>query len=530
MSRLYSQLKRHYAKLLSFIDAGIKSKQIEDSAMCYLIRATTTAVVLSVSFLGGRCWAEEALCRVEIKPGVTLTTEAKPSNLSAALRVIKDAQGVLKGTDDAGQLIISTAQGSMKALRNSKAITFLSESVPTNWRPVKRLKVSYGPDNKPKEEDLRIAGLRLIEDYQKGSFMVVEPLSNQIDAQLAGKLEANSRFLFATPVLQIRATPPTNLITAHVLERPLELSPQPNDAYFGKLWGMRSIRALDAWKSVHDSDVVVAVIDSGVDYTHEDLKDNMWDDGQGKHGYNFVENNDDPMDFFGHGTHCAGTIGGRGNNGIGVVGVNWKAKIMAVRWLDENGSGEVVNAIKAIDFAVDHGAKVLSNSWFWIENDPDLEAAIKRASDHQVLFVAAAGNFAKRPNNNGGDNDMQSTYGRYPSAYAIENVIAVAAIDEAEHLAAFSEFGKKTVHLGAPGVLIESTVPHNLYDGTYSGTSMATPHVAGAAALIWANAGPVSATEIKKRILAHARTIDSLKDRCVSGGVLDISFLGQDTN
>jgi subtilisin family serine protease len=399
---------------------------------------------------------------------------------------------------------------------------------PRNWHPVRRLKISYAQNNKPTEADLEALGLRLVEDYARGSFLVVEPINRRIDAALADRLAGSAKVRFAAAVLQVKAIPPTNVVSPRAIAAPAAApaTPPTSDAMWPALWNMRDIKADVAWKKIHDSpNVVVAVIDTGVDYTHKDLKDNMWTDAKGKHGYNFVDDNADPMDLNDHGTHCAGTVGAVGNNTLGVVGVNWKVQIMAVRWLDASGSGDVINAIKAIDFAVEHGAKVLSNSWYWPEDDPDLEAAVRRANTAQVLFVAAAGNFALDPGNNDGDNDNSSTTGRYPSAYPEANIIAVAAIDESDHKADFSEYGRTSVDLAAPGVLITSTVPHDKYDGSYSGTSMATPHVAGAAALTMAANPSADYLQIKKLLLDHARKIADMEGKCVTGGTLDLSFL-----
>ena len=235
----------------------------------------------------------------------------------------------------------------------------------------------------------------------------------------------------------------------------------------------------------------MAVIDTGVDYTHEDLCDTMWknpldapdgidNDGNGLvddvHGADYVNGDADPKDDHSHGTHYAGTVSGFGNNGKGVVGMNWKTPIMALKWLDAGGSGTSIEAIKCIDYAVEHGARVLSNSW-WHPDDPELKEAIIRARDAGVLFVAAAGNFTM-------NNDDPNNFFRYPSSYDVDNIISVAAIDSAEAIATFSSFGAKTVDLEIPGVAVLSSIPGNQYD-SFSGTSMATPHVAGAAALIW---------------------------------------------
>jgi len=462
---------------------------------------------------------------VKPRTGVSLTA-GTPPKLSAALIATRDANGVLNGVDDGGRLVITVPNSFLSRLRNSMAVARVEEQPPQNWNPVKKLKLSYQDQNPPGEAELKEMGLKLLEDYKKGSFLIVEPVTKQIDARLVSLLEHNAKIKFAAASLRLKAIPPANPVTLSNSAKAQVTG--PNDPRIGELWGLANIHAPAAWSKVHDSDVIVAVIDTGVDYNHDDLKDNIWMDTNGKHGFDFVENNDDPMDQNGHGTHCSGTIGAVGDNGTGFVGVNWKVKIMPVRWLDANGSGEVINAIKSIDFAIDHGAKILSNSWYWPENDPDLEAAIRRANDKNVLFVAAAGNFAETPGNNGGDNDNQSTTGRYPSAYPLANVIAVAAIDAGDQKADFSEWGKKTVHLGAPGVNILSTVPHNEYDGTYSGTSMATPHVAGAAALIMAATHANTAAEVKKELLDNVRKINALRDKCVTNGTLDIAFLAGD--
>jgi len=468
---------------------------------------------------------DATLKSVQLRTGSSLTAAAPPK-LSAALIATRDSNGVLNGVDDAGRLVITVPNSFLSRLRNSMAVARVEEQPPQNWNPVKKLKLTYQGQNAPSEGELKEMGLKLLEDYKKGSFLIVEPVTKQIDARLVSSLEHNEKIKFATASLRLKAIPPSNPVTLSNTEKAQVTG--PNDPKIGELWGLANIHAPAAWSKVHDSGVIVAVIDTGVDYNHEDLKDNIWTDANGKHGFDFVENDDDPMDQNGHGTHCSGTIGAVGNNGTGVVGVNWKVKIMAVRWLDANGSGEVINAIKSIDFAVDHGAKILSNSWYWPENDPDLEAAIRRADAKNVLFVAAAGNFAETPGNNGGDNDNLSTKGRYPSAYPAANVIAVAAIDASDRKAKFSEWGKNTVHLAAPGVNILSTVPHDEYDGTYSGTSMATPHVAGAAALIMAATHANTVAEVKKEVLDHVRRIDGLRDKCVTNGTLDIAFLAGD--
>ncbi len=313
----------------------------------------------------------------------------------------------------------------------------------------------------------------------------------------------------------------------------------PNDPFFGYLWAMQNtgqtggtpyadIDAVSAWNITTGSDnVVVAVVDTGIDYLHSDLAANMWtntgeipgnsidDDDNGfiddVHGYDFCKNDGDPIDEHSHGTHCAGTIAARGNNGVGVTGVNWRCKLMACRFLDENGSGYASDAIDAINYAVANGADILSNSWGGGGYSATMEAAITNARDNGVLFVAAAGNSAE-------NGDLSS---HYPSGYAIENVIAVAATNHNDELASFSNYGLRTVHLGAPGVSILSTVINNEYSW-YNGTSMATPHVAGAAALLLANDPTISVYELKSRLIWTGDEIEALSGKTITGRRLNV--------
>jgi subtilisin family serine protease/subtilisin-like proprotein convertase family protein len=313
----------------------------------------------------------------------------------------------------------------------------------------------------------------------------------------------------------------------------------PNDPRFGDLYGLHNsgqnqgtadadIDAVEAWDhSIGSSTIVVGVIDTGVDYTHEDLAANMWvnpgeipdngldDDGNGViddiHGFNAITGSGNPFDDHSHGTHCSGTIGAVGNNGVGVVGVNWQVQIMALKFLAANGSGFNDDAISAIDYAIAQrnagvNLRVLSNSWGGDEFSQALLDAIREANDAGILFVAAAGNSAS-------DNDLITFY---PAGYDAPNMVAVAATDRDDRLAAFSSFGARTVHVGAPGVDILSTVPNNGYT-ELSGTSMATPHVAGVAALVLSANDTLSVSELKDVILASGDPIPALEGSTVSG-------------
>jgi len=212
------------------------------------------------------------------------------------------------------------------------------------------------------------------------------------------------------------------------------------------------------------------------------------DDGNGIpddiHGASFLVSSQrlvvsgDPDDDQGHGTHCAGTVAAVGDNGTGVVGVTWKAQIMALKFLDRSGSGSSVGAVRCIDYAINKGADIISTSWGGGQRAREIEAAIARAEDAGILFVAAAGNENR-------DIDSQPSF---PAAYDIDNIISVAAIDEDDERADFSNTGRVNVDIGAPGVAIGSTYPNDRYV-LLNGTSMATPHVSGAAALVWASQG-----------------------------------------
>ncbi|MCB0347405.1 MAG: S8 family serine peptidase [Bdellovibrionales bacterium] len=317
----------------------------------------------------------------------------------------------------------------------------------------------------------------------------------------------------------------------------------PNDPEFGKLWGLYNtgnndprgragktgvdIRAMEAWDITTGSkDVVVAIIDTGVDARIADLKNNMWvneaelngqpgvdDDGNGFiddiHGYDFVNKDGDPTDDHGHGSHVAGTIAGEGNNGIDVAGVSWKAQIMGVKFLSASGSGTLADAISAIDYATQMGAMISNNSWGGGGYNAELQAAIERASAANSLFVVAAGN---QSNNN----DSQAYY---PCSYDVKNVLCVASLDSNGTMSDFSNYGAERVDVAAPGRNILSTTPGGLQ--VFSGTSMATPHVAGAAVLLLSENPGMSPEDIRARIMATSKPNYRLKGKVASGGVLD---------
>ena len=335
----------------------------------------------------------------------------------------------------------------------------------------------------------------------------------------------------------------------------------PNDPYLYLQWSMYNygyfggkvgadVKAFPAWdKTTGSSSVYVADIDTGIDYTHPDLVNNCWvnpdeipgngmdDDGNGYvddvYGINACDDPygdfpyylpGDPYDDHFHGTHTAGTIGASGNNGTGVVGVNWNVKIIALKFLNGFGYGYTSDAVECLDYM--HYLKTVkginivasNNSWSGGSYDQALYDAIKQSGVDGSLFCAAAAN-------SGIDNDI---YYPYPASYDLDNIIAVAATNEADQLASFSDYGLTTVDLGAPGQDIISTIPtwyaYYGYDIYYflSGTSMATPHVTGAAALLHSYDASLTPVQIKQRILETGDSLGTLRGRTVSGRRLNL--------
>jgi subtilisin family serine protease len=323
----------------------------------------------------------------------------------------------------------------------------------------------------------------------------------------------------------------------------------PNDPLLWNLWGLNNtgqsggqagadISAFSAWDlQTGSNSVLVADIDSGVDRTHPDLAANIWtnpgeipgngkdDDGNGYiddvHGWNFIGNDNNPADDYGHGTHTAGILGAVGNNGVGVVGVAWRTKIMPVKFIGVDGTGTIADAASAVLYAVQMGAKISSNSWGCLGADcfsQTFQDALTTAGQQGMLFVAAAGN-------DGSNNDGLPFY---PCDYALPNVVCVAATDQSDNRAVFSNYGASTVDLGAPGVSVLSTVPAGscaLCDPSgyrrLDGTSMATPYVAGVAALALSQFPTLTTAELKTVILGSVDPIPALATITTTGGRLN---------
>jgi thermitase len=345
---------------------------------------------------------------------------------------------------------------------------------------------------------------------------------------------------YAQPNYEIRLDPPS----APASRRDLllrDVSGRPNDPQFDQQWALNNlgqdggkeradIDALKAWLKTRGSEkVVVAVLDTGVDYTHKDLVSNIWfrpdsvppyaDDELGSfddvNGYDADANAADPMDDNGHGTHCAGIIGAEGDNNEGIAGINWKVQIMPLKFLGRGGFGTTKNAIEAINYAIDRKQKgvnirVINASWGSTQYSRALEDAIRAAGEQGILFVAAAGNSST-------DNDKRA---HYPSNFNLPNVISVAALDRTDSMASFSNFGAKTVHIAAPGRDILSTWLKDVYREA-SGTSMAAPQVSGVAALILSSEPDLSVEKLRERILRSVDKIPTLDGKVASGGRLN---------
>jgi len=320
---------------------------------------------------------------------------------------------------------------------------------------------------------------------------------------------------------QLRQAQPTIEFCAPNYMRYLDRT--PDDSSFSQLWSLgaqstaTSIDAVSAWEtSTGSPEVVVALLDTGIDLSHPDLVANLWvnpleipgngvdDDHNGYiddvHGINTVAGTGVPQDFIGHGTHVAGTIGAVGNNGLGVTGVAWNVKLLAVSTFsaDDDPSADLFDILSGYDYLLalkQRGVPIIAvNASFGGPQPIELEEqAIARLRDAGVLVVAAAGN-------DGVNNDLHL---HYPASYQLDNLIAVTATDRSGELPSFANYGPQTIHIAAPGVGILSTLPGSDY-GVYTGTSMAAPHVTGTLALIASVAPDITPNDLRQRVLQTA--------------------------
>lgn len=321
-----------------------------------------------------------------------------------------------------------------------------------------------------------------------------------------------------------------------------------NDPKVNSQYHHKTVKSLEAWDiSVGDKDVLVGIIDTGLTLNHEDLKDNLWknpgevgldeegndkstngidDDGNGYiddfQGWDFIDNDNIPNDAHGHGTHCAGLVGATGNNGVGVSGINWNVSIVGLKIFGSSGSTTESAIIEAIEYANMMNVKITNNSWGgpargnWGEGGQDLiYEAIRKGGEKNHLFVFAAGNSSQ----NSDKNPM------IPGAYNLDAILNVASTTSSDSKSGFSNYGLDSVDIGAPGSSILSTVKSGFFRRKYSkmsGTSMAAPIVAGAAALVQAVYPDFTGIEIKERIMSTVDIIPALEGRTVTGGRLNV--------
>lgn len=392
-------------------------------------------------------------------------------------------------------------------------------------------------------------------DLSSDQLHVIKTTNKSLESVIS-QLESDPNIEFAEPNFIYNLVKPVQEVSLDDMLRPIReiQAPYstPNDPQFEQLWGLQNtgdneprssqpglagadIDAMKAWGITKgSSDVTIAVIDTGIDYNHPDLAENMWanpneiagngidDDNNGYiddvYGYNFAVDSGDPIDGHSHGTHCAGTIGAVHDNAEGVAGVMSNVNFVAVKFLSDSGSGTSENAIKSVDYATQLDVDIMSNSWGGGGRSQALEDAIQRANDKGILFVVAAGNSSS-------NNDSRP---QYPANYEVDNVISVAASTAQDDLASFSCYGRNTVHIAAPGHRILSTTKNGGYS-VYSGTSMAAPHVSGALGLLLAQEGRLPVKQVRDRLMATSEPVPALRGKTINGGRLNAYNLLTDT-
>lgn len=327
----------------------------------------------------------------------------------------------------------------------------------------------------------------------------------------------------------------------HIYENLLQIT--PNDKEYSNQYAHKKMSSEEAWKiSTGSLNVKVAVIDTGIDYSHPDLKDNYWfnpgetgldedgndkstngvdDDGNGYvddfRGWDFINDDNDPMDDNSHGTHCAGIIGAKGNNSIGIAGINWEVSMMGIKIFSASGRTNTAAIIEGIEYATLMGMDLSNNSWGGSSYERSVEAAIKEAQKKGIVFVAAAGN-------NRSNNDSRVYY---PAGYTMDNVVSVLSTDSGDRRSNFSNYGSATVHAGAPGTSVLSTIP----DGEYSyksGTSMAAPYVAGVIALAKSKFPDEGHVKLINRVLHSGDRLESLEGQSRTGRRVNASKIFSD--
>ncbi len=402
------------------------------------------------------------------------------------------------------------------SLVNTKS-QFEAENKPVSYSVLVKFKDASSLQDGRAEQRLRASGLV----RSKGLGLV--PGLTQSSLEADRDLQQTLRDLRQQP--NIEYAEPDYLVSALAI---------PNDPRFNEQYGLENtgqqggtgnadINAPEAWDLQTGNDVVIAVIDSGVDYNHPDLRDNIWvnvneipdngidDDANGYiddvNGWDFNSNTNNPMDDMDHGTHVAGTIAAVGDNRIGITGVNWKAKIMPLKFMNENGVGSVSKAIEALEYAVANGARISNNSWGGGAFSQAMYDALLAANSAGHIFITGAGN----------DKANIDLTPHYPSSYDLNNVISVVATDPLDQLATFSNYGLRTTDLAAPGVAILSTIRNRGYQ-TYSGSSIAAPLVSGVAGLVLSQNENLTVSDLRARLLGSIDKLASLSGKVATGG------------
>ncbi|WP_435019744.1 S8 family serine peptidase [Tundrisphaera sp. TA3] len=328
----------------------------------------------------------------------------------------------------------------------------------------------------------------------------------------------------------LEARPSVVYAEADAVVRPAAVRVTPDDPAFPRLWGLDQANNIDidapeAWSiSTGSASTIVAVIDTGIDLNNPDFAGRLWTNptpGAGGyandlHGWNFVNGTPDIQDDDGHGTHVASVIAAAGNNGYGVTGIDWNARIMPLKFLDARGNGTIDTAVSAVYYAVNHGARVINASWGGGSYSRALHDAIAFANARGVVFVTAAGN-------QGSSNDIRVNY---PATDPLANVISVAAVDRSGRLASFSNYGRN-VDIAAPGSEILGLVPPRVDRSglaVYSGTSMATAYVSGVASLVIGLYPELNAAQVATRIVAGAKPLPGLGGLVAARGIVDAAL------
>ena len=510
------------------------------------IRVSTCAAAALMSVALGACAGRSGDASAVASPAGDLRTPGQEAVQPVMPHVTPAVVGV---TEKARPFLPAAEAGRADAQGVSQRVS-LEQRAAGRW-PLVRVEEDVAADGTVRARREMVGDHVLVSARPGTTAAAVAALAARHGCAVRERIIGTDVWLLSFPVPDHRAHPAAilalagepGLVSVAEPDWIVSSSVTPTDPLFGQLWGLHNdgqaggtgdadIDAPGAWEiSTGSRAVVVGVIDTGIDAAHPDLAANMWsnpgetgtdaggadkrangidDDGNGYiddwRGWDFVANDNNPADEHGHGTHCAGTIGGLGGNGVGVAGVCWQVSLVGLRFLDASGHGSTSGAIAAVAYANTLDLDLTSNSWGGGGFSQALKDVIDAAGTKGIPFIAAAGN-------NSSDTDASINY---PSCYASSNIISVAATTRHDGLAYFSNYGLTTVDLGAPGLDILSCAPGGGYQ-LMSGTSMATPHVAGAYALLKSVAPSLTVPQAKAALLATTDPIAALGGKAVAG-------------